>query len=512
MRCKDRMTIIEVLRLGGEGRPVREITGLTGCPKSTVGDIMQRARDAGLAFGDAEKMDEAGLHAVLYPSAGTRPFTEEIDWKAIEDRLKRFRRLNLRFIWEEEYIRENPDGLSYSQFCKRYRDWREDSVGNLVMVIEHDPGKELFVDWAGDTLDCVADADGTVDAAHFFVATLGDSHYPYVEAFPDEGTHSWITAHIHAFEWIGGIPRVVVPDNCKTAVTSRGKIDISLNSAYRDMADHYKVGIVPARVRKPRDKGIVEGSVGYLETWLLEWLRGCLFGSFAEPDAAIRGRLAELSERPFTNRADSRGSVFAEIDKPALQPLPAQRYEIITCIDRKVPDNYHVEFDDYYYSVPHALYRSTVTIRANADTVEIIDAERRRVAVHMRRQKGDRRRYATDTAHMPPNHKAEHGFRCRDGDSYRKWASSLGAGVGAFIDRLLKSDPVEETRYRSCMAILQMHEKHGVEMLDAACGQALERNMVSYSGIKTMIARLEKEKQGRPLPGHGNLRDPGSFK
>jgi transposase len=189
------------------------------------------------------------------------------DWEWIHNRLKSDKNQNLQFIWEG-YRESNPEGLGYSQFCRRYNDWKNESGKNVVMVQEREPGKELFVDWMGDTLDCVADsATGKLLTAHFFVATLGDSSYPYVEAFPDEKLDKWLSAHVHALEWVGGTPRVIVPDNCKTAVHRPQYYDPVINQAYWDLACHYGVAIIPARIREPQDKAPVESSVRWLETW-----------------------------------------------------------------------------------------------------------------------------------------------------------------------------------------------------------------------------------------------------
>ncbi|BAE85089.1 IS21 family transposase [Desulfitobacterium hafniense] len=156
-------------------------------------------------------------------------------------------------VWED-YRAGNPDGLGYSQFCKRYTLWRNETGKDVIMVQTHEPGKELFVDWMGDTLSCVVDPEtGEMFTAHFFVATLGDSGYPYVEAFADEKLENWLSAHVHTLEWLQGVPRVIVPDNCKTAVSKPGYYDPQLNPAYWDLARHYEVAVIPARIRSPRD-------------------------------------------------------------------------------------------------------------------------------------------------------------------------------------------------------------------------------------------------------------------
>lgn len=238
------------------------------------------------------------------------PLKKDPDWRSIHERLQANRRLNLQYLWEE-YKLEKTQGLSYSRFCKRYFDWKNETGKNVIMIQNREPGKELFVDWMGDTLNCVVDsATGEIHTAHFFVATLGDSSYPYVEAFPDEKLDKWLQAHVNALRYLGGVPRVIVPDNCKTATTKPNYYDPAINHSYWDLAQHYEVAILPARVRKPQDKAPVESSVGWLETWLLEWLRGKRFFSFVALNTEIHYRVKELTKRPFQKRKGSRQNVI----------------------------------------------------------------------------------------------------------------------------------------------------------------------------------------------------------
>lgn len=362
MRCLETVRIIEILRLWEQGYSQREIAASVKCAKSSVGEVQKRCRNNGLTYQDALGMTDNAIKERLYPRKenGVKP---EPDYAYVHKQLKKRKRLNLQYVWENYKI-ENPTGLGYSQFCRRYREWLGETGKNVVMAREREAGKELFVDWMGDTLSCVMDSEtGEVLTAHFFVATLGDSNYPYVEAFLDEKLSSWLRGHVHALEYLGGIPRVVVPDNTKTAVTKPGYYDPKINPAYWDLARHYDVAVIPARIREPKDKSTVEGGVGWLETWLLEWLRGQRFFSFEELNRAIRKRVSELSDRPFQKRAGSRRSVFEAVDKPALRPLPQSRYVYAEYIVRRVPDNYHVELAGYHYSVPHTLYRQMVTLR-----------------------------------------------------------------------------------------------------------------------------------------------------
>jgi len=422
MRCKEIVKVLEILRLWDNGMSQREIAKSVNCGKSTVGEVQLRCKRLGIDYEKAceiSKESATMLQKLIYPSTTTLNIKGDPDWVTIHERLMARRRLNLRYIWEEEYSTSCGDPMSYSQFCRRYTSWLEDAGKKVVMPMERKPGYELCVDWAGDVLEkCVLDSEtGELIDAHIFVSTLGDSGYPYAEAFPDEKQDSWLLANIHALEWINGLPVVIKPDNCKTAVTKANYYDPILNPAYLDFSKFYNVAIVPARVRKPKDKSVTEGSIGYLETWLMEWLAGKRFESFAELNVVIKERLIVLIKRPFRKRAGSREEVYRLFDMPALRHLPKDRFERADYIKRTVPDNYHVEYEKFYYSTPFRMYKQKVTVRATAMMVEILDINNMRVALHQRRYSGHR--YVTNEEHMPPKHLKQREADRRDGDSYR---------------------------------------------------------------------------------------------
>jgi transposase len=512
MRCVEPVRIIEILRLWEQGYSQREIASSVKCAKSSVGEVQKRCRAHKLTYQEASGMTDNAIRERLYPGNSSATKAEP-DYKCIHERLTQGKRLNLQYVWEE-YRLTNESGLGYSQFCRRYRQWLDETGKNVVMAREREPGKELFVDWMGDTLSCITDSEtGEILTAHFFVATLGDSNYPYVEAFLDEKLESWLNAHVHALAYYGGVPRVIVPDNTKTAVTTPRYYDPKINPAYWDLARHYDVAVLPARIRKPKDKSPVEGSVGWLETWLLEWLSGQQFFSVEELNRAIMSRVRVLSKRPFQKRAGSRESVFEAVDKPALRALPKTRYAYAEYVTRRVPDNYHVEYMGFYYSVPYALYRQTVTLRVTENMLEILGGNRGRVALHQRKRSGSR--YVTDTQHMPENHRHQHKMNRYDGSKYRKWAGTVGANTLYVIDSMLKAQHVEETAYRSCMGVLQMEKKYGRERLEAACKRARSIGSTTYSTVKNILKNaqdnLTEHPPCKPLPAHNNLRGPASF-
>lgn len=514
MRCLEKMKVIEILRLDAMGCfTQRQIAESAGCSKSTVSEVLKRCHECGLTYDDAKGLTEQRINELIYPdSFGPKASREEPDWEYYHKRLQSSRRINLQYLWFEEYKPTHPDGYSYSRFCFLYNKWKEQTGKKLVMPQEREPGKEMFIDWIGDQPDLVMDeVSGRLMAAHFFVTTLGDSSYPFVEAFPDETQLNWLQGNIDAIEYYGGLPRIFVPDNTKTAVINRKLYDPELNRAYRDLAVHYGVAIMPARIRKPRDKPSVESGVGWLETWLLEWLKSKQFFSFDALNHEIRIRLSELSKRDFKQREGSRESNFLALDKPALRPLPKDPFE---CYETKrvtrIPNNYHCEYRNFYYSVPYKYYNQPAEMHIYAKKIEIFVEGDVLIASHTRRFSG--RRYVTNPEHMPEHHRAVFEFRKYDGHYYRARAASAGTSVYKFVDGLLTSVPCEEQAYRSCTAVLNFCRKYGDLRVDNACRKAIELHAVNYSTLMNILKNGQDLVSAgatgtdTPTPYHENLR------
>ena len=483
MRCLEFMKIVEILRLKEMNLfTYRDIAQSVGCSKTTVGDILQRCKDCGLTYDSACDMTQDEINALVYSeSFGPKQVKEEPDWEQFHARLNSSRKVNLQYIWTEEYRPNHPDGYSYSRFCAKYNAWKKATGKKVTLPQEREPGKELFIDWIGDTLPCVTDYDtGEVHEAHFFVTTLGDGSYPFVEAFPDETQLNWNQGHIDALEWYGGLPRIFVPDNCKTAVVHTNLYDPELNHAYRELARHYEVAIIPARIVKPKDKASVESSVGWLETWLLEWLKSKLYFSFEALNQDIRERVIELSKKDFKHREGSRESVFLALDKPCLRPLPKDPFEsFVTKMVNRIPNNYHVEYGGFYYSVPHRYYDQPAVIHIFAKKIEIFTKDGERIAVHQRHFSG--KRYVTNSDHMPENHKAVLAFRSYDGAYYRSKAAAIGASTYEFVKQLLENADFEEQAYKSSMAVINFSRSYGNARVEKACEKAIKLNSVTYN-------------------------------
>ncbi|KLU62630.1 integrase core domain protein [Peptococcaceae bacterium CEB3] len=509
MRCESPMKILEILRLSEMGYPQTKIKESANCARSTVGEVLKRCREANLTFEKAQNMTTEEITALLYPAAAKKYAKQEPNYEYIYNQIKKHPNLNLRFLWTE-YKEEAPGGLEYSQFCERFNRWQNKTGKHVTMHQEREPGKDMYVDWMGDKLPAVVNPEtGEVHEAHFFVAALGNSGYPYAEAFPDEKLDKWLLAHTHALQYYQGIPRIVTPDNCKAAITKPQYYDPVLNPTYWEWAKHYEIAVIPARVREPQDKPVVEESVGWLETWLLGWLRNQLFFSFEELNKAILERLQTLCQQPYRKRTGSRLSIFLEVDRPALRPLPAAPFELADIKVRIVPDNYHVEYDGFYYSVFYTYYRQQVTIRATLTTIEIFNNNRERITAHCRRYTGSR--YVTIPEHMPEHHRKYWEFKQFNGIRYRDWAAKIGENAAYVIDKMLTAQSVEEQAYKSCMGVLQLSKKYSEERLESACAKARSINSFSFTTISNILKNGQDlippvPPARKALPAHENVR------
>ncbi len=398
--------IREVLRLQAAGLKIREIAQSTGAARTTVYEYLVRAEGAGLSWPLPADMDDEALEARLFPPASAelaqrRPVPE---WREVHRELRAGKHVTLRLLWLE-WKEAHPEGWGYSQFCAHYERWLGGQ--DVVMRLSYPAGERTFVDFSGDKVPITDPATGEVADAEVFVAVLGASGMLYVEATADQALHSWLMAHVHAWEAYGGVTVATTPDNLKSGVTKACYYDPEINRSYSEMADHYGTVILPTRTYRPRDKAAVEAGVLVVERWVLAPLRKWQFFSLAELNKAIRQKVAELNERAFRGEPTSRRELFEELERPALKALPAQRYELAEWKKVTVNIDYHVEYSDssghHYYSVPYTSCTKSSKLRATKATVEAYKAGRR-VASHAREY--GRRRYVTDPAHMPPSHRA----------------------------------------------------------------------------------------------------------
>jgi transposase len=500
----------EVLRLKWEHQlSHRAIAASCGISPSTVSDYVQRAQAAGLTWPLPADLTEEALYQRLFlPAAGAAGRTiPQPDWAQLHTELRR-KGVTLRLLWVE-YREVHPDGYSYSQFCEHYRQW----AGHLqpAMRMSHAAGERLFVDYAGQTVPIVNPDTGEVQPAQIFVAVLGASSYTYVEAQLHQDLPSWIGAHVRAFSFFGGVPELLVPDNLRAGVKSPCRYEPDLNPTYHDLAQHYGMAVLPARVRKPKDKSKVEVGVQVVERWILARLRNHTFFRLADLNRAIRALLDELNDRPMRHLGQTRRQLFETLDRPALKPLPAQPYELATWKKARVHIDYHVEFEKHFYSVPYTLVHKEVDVRATEHTVEVFYRQRRQ-AVHPRAAAPGR--FSTQAEHMPPAHRAVSEW---SPERFQRWAEQVGPHTAQLIGVVLAARVHPQQAYRTCLGILGLVKRYTAARLEAACHYALPAGIHSYKGLHHVLeAQLDRLTPAEPLPiiratDHANLRGPAYY-
>lgn len=392
--------IREILRLvWGCNQSRRDTAKACGVGKSTVNDTINRAIAAGLSWPVA--MDDETLEKRLYPPLRP-PSSRKLrqpDWQALHDELTGHKHLTLMLLWQE-YKEGEPSGYQYSQFCELYRQWRKKL--DRSMRQEHRAGDKFFVDYSGSTLPIVDASTGEIRESQVFVGVMGNSNLTFAEVTWTQGLPDWIGSHVRAFSYLGAVPHCVVPDNLRSGVTKACRYEPDLNPSYAECADHYSTAIIPARVRRPKDKAKVEGGVLIAQRFILAGLRHRTFFSLAEANAAIRQRLELLNNRPFRKLPGSRRSRFEEFDRPAMLPLPETPYQLSLWIKARVHIDYHVEVDHHFYSVPHRLVGEQLDVRSTATTVECLH-KGNRVASHVRSFFAGK--HTTLPEHMPKAHR-----------------------------------------------------------------------------------------------------------
>ncbi|HEV8116129.1 MAG TPA: IS21 family transposase, partial [Acidimicrobiales bacterium] len=413
-----------------EGLSLRQTAASLQMPFTTVGDHMRRAKAVGLTWPLPEALDDDALEALLFTADAPPTVVRSVpEWAKVHVELKR-PHVTLMLLWLE-HKEVFPEAHSYSQFCELYRRWRRGV--DVVMRQEHKAGEKLFVDFPGHRIPIYDERTGDLAfEAELFVAVLGASSYLYAEAVRSQELLHWVSAHVHTFEALGGCPAIVVCDNLRSGVTRPHRYEPDVNATYQDMAAHYGVAVIPARSYKPRDKAKVEAGVLLAERWIMARVRNERFTSLAEANVEI-ARLAEwMNARPFKRLAGSRASLFEELDRPALRPLPAQRYEFAAWRRAKVNIDYHVEVraERHYYSVPYALAGEVVDLRLSAGTVEVFHRHRR-VASHLRRFAPG---FSTDPAHMPESHRRHAAWTP---SRIIAWAAVTGPSTAKLVEAVL---------------------------------------------------------------------------
>jgi transposase len=471
--------------------------------------VAARAKKVGLTWSDVESFDEVALEERLY---GTRPQPGEDrvrpDPAAMHRELRR-PGVTLELL-HLEYLEANPTGLRYTAFCDVYRAWR--AKAGVVMRQVHRAGEKCFVDFSGRRPRYFDARTGEAVEVELFVAVLGASNYTYIEALASQRVPDFVSVHVRTFDFFGGVPEMVVPDQLKAGVITACRYEPGIQRTYAELAQYYGTAIVPARPYKPRDKAKVEAAVLVVQRWVLARLRNETFFSLESLNERIRDLRDDLNARPMKRLGGvTRRDLFERYDRAALKPLPAAPYELREWREVRVNLDYHVEFEKHFYSVPYALVHQRLWICAGERTVEVFHRGVR-VAAHLR--SAAQYRHTSEPAHMPEAHRKH----AQGVDGVIEWAAGVGPMTEGLVRRLLEANPIREQGWRSARGLQRVGEKFGAARTELACHRALLLGARSYKPVERM---LQLGRENEPLPGeesptkppiaHENVRGPSYF-
>jgi transposase len=495
--------IEEILRLKYEsGLSNRAIAGACKISNSTVGEYLRRAKAAGISW----PLGELGEDALYQKMFGEQPQLPEKakplpDWEEVRKELRK-KGVTLHLIWIE-YIEKHPDGYQHTQFEEYYRRWKKANC-EPIMHNTHVGGERMQVDYVGLKMQVTNPETGEVSQVPVFVAELPASNYIYAEAQSSENQCNWNNGHVRAIEFFGGVVRIVVPDNLKTGITKPNYYEPDINPAYQELAEHYQFAVLPARVKKPRDKGKIENGVQNVERWVIAPLRNRTFFSLAEVNQAIREQVDRLNNKVMLAVGKTRRQEFEDLDQPNLRPIPEKPYEYAVRKTARVNIDYHVEFEKHFYSVPYSLIHQEVDLHVTEHMLEVFH-KGKSVAIHARSFKPGR--YSTLREHMPPNHQFMDRVNAKQ---LIHWAETVGPQTAALINATLQSRPFPEQAYRSCLGILSLAKKYPNSQMERACQAALEAQTFSYKAVKDELDWLTKQPAlpvtPETLPAHANIR------
>ena len=486
----------EILRLKYLGFNNTQIAQSVNCSRTTVVNVIHLAEENGLQYPLSEQVSDKALFEILYPAVSSKQTYKMPDYDYVYNELKRDG-VTRDLLWRE-YVEEcHRNGeLPYqsTQFNKLYNDYLHKK--NATMHLNHKPGEIMQVDWAGDTAQIHDTNTGESIKVYIFVVSLPYSGYSYVEGFFSMDQECWISAHVNALKYFSGVPKIIQCVNLKTGVVKHGKDEIELNRTYQELAEHYNTAIIPARVRAPKDKALVEGTVGVISTFILAALRNQQFLSLPELNTAIFEKLSQFNHKPFQKKEGSRASLFEE-EKPFLRSLPAEPYELSQWKIATVGPNYHISVDKMNYSVPYEYIKQKVDVRLTRNMVEVFFGGNR-ICSHVRLY-GRTNQYSTNEDHMPPDHQK---YMLWNGERFISWASKIGPKTEIVVRAILSSHKIEQQGYKPSLALLKLADKYTNNRLEAACEKALTFTpQPSYKLIKGILV----SGQDRPVSETGHV-------
>lgn len=480
---------ITIVRAVYSGLSQRHVAAAHKVSRNTIALLLRHAKNQGwLTLEDLKSLDEATFSKNL-PAVSTqcRDTTFKMpDYDYVHSELAK-PYVTLKLLWEEYAKSCQASGDRFymeTQFRNYYHKFAR--VNKATIRLEHKPALSMEVDWAGTKIGYYDNDLGKMCEASLFVCVLPCSQLIYAEPFRNETLPYWIAAHVNAFKYIGGVPKTIVPDNLKTGVTQANFYEPKLNKTYNEMADYYGTVILPARVRKPKDKPSGENSVLIASRRILAKLRNTQILSFSELQKKVKSALEQVNEAPLTGKSESRWTAYQNEEKDYMLPLPRYPYEMAGWSKAKVQPNCHIAFQRKFYSVPFEYLGEEVEVRSTQSTIEILH-HHQRIASH--RRLWGKTNYSTIKEHMPPD---KIFFADWNKDRFLRWGESIGPATGKVIESILERAIIEQQAYRSCFGIFSLKDKFSELRLENACSLLLSHtSSPTYQQIKNI---LEKER------------------
>ncbi len=478
----------------------RQLALAVGCSKNTIKVIRTIAKNLNVTYASIKDMNEIQIHDLFYPNNNPYQNIPEPDVEYCVKELKK-KHVTVKLL-HEEYLEKYPNGLKYTQF--RNRILAAESAKSITAHFERKPGERMEIDWSGDRIYYYDRGTGEATPCYVLVCVIGRSGYTYMEAFKDRKSASFLTGVINALSYFGGVPKFLVPDNDKSAVITHKKYEVVCNREFQFLADYYNTIILPARVRKPKDKPLVENAVyNAAERNLIGKMHNKKFYSFTELSDFVSKVLSKFNSGQFSKKEGSRKSVFLGEDKPVLKPLPKTPYELVTIKLAVVNNNYHIEYKGFYYSVPYQYVSKKVELRVSSKIVRIY-YENLLIAEHIRLY-DSKGRYSTNTSHMPKEHTG------MSKEKLISWGRKINSSIGDFLIHYFECIAVEEQGYKGAQGIIDLSRKN-LERLIAAIKRASDIECYTYKAVKTIYEKLEDQIKSDDLIENSNLRGPNYYK
>lgn len=499
------MKIKQLLRLYTLGKSKSYISNHLGISRNTVAKYIQAYLQKNLTYDEAECMSDVDLIRLFEPEVKQIPLRRRQlfeQYKKLEKELKKPG--SSRWSFWEEYCKNNPLAYSYSRFCENFRMWQKQT--NPSLHIEHKAGDKLFVDFAGKRLHIVDKSTGELIPVEVFVSVLGCSQHTYVEAVYSQKKEDFIHCIENALWYYRGVPQVIVPDNLRSAVKKANLYEAMLNETFEDFLLHYQTHGLPTRIRKPKDKSLVEGGVKIVYQRIYRHLRDQVFHNLEDLNKAIKGLLNDYNSKHFKGKDYSRIDIYNDLEKQYMNPLPATKYEIREYAMGTVHKNCHVYLsaDKHYYSVPYQYIGKKIKIKYTSKNVWVY-YRFEEIAIHLR----DKTRYGYSTikSHLPAEHQYVTDWHP---ERFMRWAAEVGPNTCHLIQHILNRNKYPEQNYKSCLGVLHLEKKVGRERLENACLRALEYQIHNYSIVKRILEKgldlLQEQQFELTLPEHNNIR------